>query len=494
MRGVLLALGAGLAALPAHALECSTECPPGTRRASFEAYARGEAGVVAGEHCETYCEPTLTCTAPSIPRVSRTAYACEPLEGYSDIPADSAVDFEFARAWDEEALGRPPADCGDGVPGEGEADVDCGGVCLPTACGDGLRCDTDEDCNFAVCAGGRCGGFASAEQLEGAAPWPTGRIAQAAVVDLDGDGDADLVIGASEPLARHEVFLDGGRPVRVETTPLERPMRVLFVRDDRGGPMLAALHGGVLWTRRQAADGTTVEATSSEESYIAAAPGWLGGDDRPRMVSRRSQEAGLVLLAHDGTGWVQEAVVGEAAFPPTSDGSVFTFPSGQHPDRDEVVVVDEAGVVRIPRDAEGAYLWDAPEALGPPGREAFVFAATPGGPLDSVGVFRSADGDDLLDLYVAVADGPTRVERLSRSEGFIGPIAGDFDGRGGLDTGRVFAADLRLTVDRADGSRTSPRFPMPAEFTKVVVGRHDLAGSLLLLGDGRGGILRRATP
>src|SRR6185436_20263242 len=44
--------------------------------------------------------------------------------------------------------------CDDGLRGDAETDVDCGGVCPP--CAASALCRTDHDCAFGQCSTGRC--------------------------------------------------------------------------------------------------------------------------------------------------------------------------------------------------------------------------------------------------------------------------------------------------------------------------------------------------
>lgn len=111
MRLLLLAVLVGCGAVGQDGdpgVECTKACPDGTRRTSYDAVVSGEGFTVAGDMCETACEPTLTCLAPNIPTVFRDDagvdhYECKLLDGLSSIPEDVTVDFTFATVWSDDA-------------------------------------------------------------------------------------------------------------------------------------------------------------------------------------------------------------------------------------------------------------------------------------------------------------------------------------------------------------------------------------------------------
>lgn len=94
---LLLACSGGLG--DPDAPTCDQPCPEGTRKSTFEAVLRGEAGVAVGASCESYCEPITTCLAPQVPVITGDTYACASVEGISSITPDDAVDFSFTDAW-----------------------------------------------------------------------------------------------------------------------------------------------------------------------------------------------------------------------------------------------------------------------------------------------------------------------------------------------------------------------------------------------------------
>ncbi len=65
----------------------------------------GEFFFVATESCEALCETEQPCRPPNVPVITgdasgSTTYACEPLEGFADIPSDNEVDLAFGEEWD----------------------------------------------------------------------------------------------------------------------------------------------------------------------------------------------------------------------------------------------------------------------------------------------------------------------------------------------------------------------------------------------------------
>lgn len=85
--------------------ECSVDCPPGTRVASFSATSvtedltNGTFVLFRGE-CETRCAPIEECFPPNIPVVTENAFRCDTVPGFSDIEPAADVDFSFADVWD----------------------------------------------------------------------------------------------------------------------------------------------------------------------------------------------------------------------------------------------------------------------------------------------------------------------------------------------------------------------------------------------------------
>ena len=104
------------------AVKCSTECPDGTSKSTYDKVVAGDAKVIVSDECETACQPILPCTYPNIPLIAEQGgtakYSCEPLEGYTAIPKDNEVDFSWSSA----------AHCVDGQTSADETGVDCGGA------------------------------------------------------------------------------------------------------------------------------------------------------------------------------------------------------------------------------------------------------------------------------------------------------------------------------------------------------------------------------
>lgn len=125
--GAVACSGGGGGGDDATPLECSNECPEGSRRTSYDKVVAGDAAVVVSSECETACEPILPCTYPNLPLIKddgsgKVEYSCEPLEGYTNIPKDNEVDFSWAAA----------AHCTDGAMNDDETGIDCGGaLCAP---------------------------------------------------------------------------------------------------------------------------------------------------------------------------------------------------------------------------------------------------------------------------------------------------------------------------------------------------------------------------
>ncbi|MCC6213628.1 MAG: hypothetical protein IT376_02080 [Polyangiaceae bacterium] len=131
----LLAARCDDAAEDAGVVACSETCPPGTRRASYEAVARGQGFRVVASSCEVVCESVVPCLFPNVPTATLVdgvrAFSCAPLQGFSGLPDEADADFTWAHPPD-----RP---CENGVLDPGEEGVDCGGDCDPCAsCTDGV--------------------------------------------------------------------------------------------------------------------------------------------------------------------------------------------------------------------------------------------------------------------------------------------------------------------------------------------------------------------
>lgn len=489
----LLALAVLLLCAPAAAqVECSASCPDGTRRASYDAVARGEGGVVLAATCEVFCEPILTCTAPSVPRVSADSYACEPLPGYSSIAPDVQVDFAFAAAWDEARALEPPTvpgQCDDGLLSAGEADVDCGGPCLPSTCVGSQRCGADADCTVGPCIAGRCGGLEPYATL-GDGPWPAVEAEWAAVVDLGADGVADLLV-LDAALNLHVLRRGADGAVASAILPVAGVQSTLRARSYGDGVALAFERRGSnlrgLWwpTDGPAID---VEFGTPNIGHGAATPARLDDGRVPTMLAT-VVGTGLVPYVFDGETWIAEAPVGPAAFGAGRLDEVATIAAAVDPAYDDVIVQGDDAVWRVARGAGGAYAWDMPQRLADKGDGLFTFASTADGPVDSVGILHLAP-PRRLELHVAVGRPGGGLQRLDEmGGGAISDVVFDVDGSPPLDTVRLSRAQLRVQL-RAGVS--PPVVELGDAYDIAVAGRFDLADGVVLIGPGRAGILRRS--
>ncbi len=97
----------------AQSLECSVDCPPGTRAAAFtvDEYKQGlrEGRFVLTESsCESVCAPIEECLPPNVPRVTAAGFECTTIPGFSDIPTDVDTDLSFGTVWDPARAGVQP--------------------------------------------------------------------------------------------------------------------------------------------------------------------------------------------------------------------------------------------------------------------------------------------------------------------------------------------------------------------------------------------------
>ncbi len=137
------------------------------------------------------CEPLAACLFPNIPTSSRAddgtvSYECAPFEGFTTIPKDDEITWDFASA-------DVTPECQNGVHDFGETAVDCGGPSCPP-CGLGEFCAGDDDsCESGVCLEGACGGYELPLEI-------TAGTAEAALTfDVNGDGNDDLIVATSSP-------------------------------------------------------------------------------------------------------------------------------------------------------------------------------------------------------------------------------------------------------------------------------------------------------
>lgn len=109
--GIAMLVGACSDGLPAGFTEvdCSVECPEGTKVLNFEVstyeenYANG-AFIYVENSCETACVPIIPCVRPNVPVVTADAFVCQGLEGLSDLEPPDEVDFSWMSSWDEMAV------------------------------------------------------------------------------------------------------------------------------------------------------------------------------------------------------------------------------------------------------------------------------------------------------------------------------------------------------------------------------------------------------
>lgn len=82
---------------------CESACPDGTNavQVDFEGVIVEGTLVFETDACTATCEPIFQCVFPNLPKVTDAGYACEAIDGYATIPAQSDVDTGFGDLWGE---------------------------------------------------------------------------------------------------------------------------------------------------------------------------------------------------------------------------------------------------------------------------------------------------------------------------------------------------------------------------------------------------------
>ncbi len=93
-------------------VQCTKQCPVGTRVATFAVEAEGyvESTVRGGgffytkSGCEAYCEPIQACPPPHTPVITHDEFRCQLVPGYEKLPPAAEVDTSWGVVWDEAAV------------------------------------------------------------------------------------------------------------------------------------------------------------------------------------------------------------------------------------------------------------------------------------------------------------------------------------------------------------------------------------------------------